>query len=324
MQKLRPRMFTEAESSRAPSNIVLQILIFIAVFIVIALAEGIGATIFALPAMITELLKNGDSNVSFQQSYDAASSVMNDWKIMTATLFCTVFGTLLSIVYCRFIEKRSLGSMGIRKNKAVQHYLQGMLTGLILMSAAVGLSALTGASKISAVSDIHAGIILVYFLGWLVQGMSEEFIFRGYLMNTVGGKHSAAAALAVSSVAFACAHLSNTGISLLAFANLVLFAVFAGLYMICFDDIWGACAIHSIWNFTQGNIFGISVSGTGESSSLLRTAAASSRDWLTGGDFGIEGSIFTTIVLAAASVIIIIKIRKTNSSESAIQPSETV
>lgn len=214
--------------------------------------------------------------------------------------------------------------MGIRKNKAVQHYLQGMLTGLILMSAAVGLSALTGASKISAVSDIHAGIILVYFLGWLVQGMSEEFIFRGYLMNTVGGKHSAAAALAVSSVAFACAHLSNTGISLLAFANLVLFAVFAGLYMICFDDIWGACAIHSIWNFTQGNIFGISVSGTGESSSLLKTAAASSRDWLTGGDFGIEGSIFTTIVLAAASVIIIIKIRKTNSSESAIQPSETV
>lgn len=315
MQKLRPGMFTEAESSRAPSNIVLQILIFIAVFIVIALAEGIGATIFALPAMISELMKNGESTVSFQQSYEAASSVMTDWKIMTAALFCTIFGTILSIVYCRFIEKRPLGSMGMRKSKAVQHYLRGLLTGLILMSAAVGLSALTGASKISVVSDINAGIILVYFLGWLVQGMSEEFIFRGYLMNTIGGKHSAAAALTVSSIAFACAHLSNSGISLLAFANLVLFAVFAGLYMICFDDIWGACAIHSIWNFTQGNVFGISVSGTGEASSFLKTAAASSRSWLTGGDFGIEGSIFTTIVLAAAVIIIIIKIRKASSEK---------
>lgn len=318
MQKLRPKMFAEAESSRAPSNIVLQILIFIAVFIVIALAEGIGTSIFALPAMISELMKNGEATVNFQQSYETASSVMSDWKIMTAMLFCTVFGTILSIVYCRFIEKRSLGSMGMRKSKAVRHYLQGMLTGLILMSAAVGLSALTGAAKISIVSDINAGIILAYFLGWLVQGMSEEFIFRGYLMNTVGGKHSAAAALAVSSVAFACAHLSNSGISLLAFANLVLFAVFAGLYMICFDDIWGACAIHSIWNFTQGNVFGISVSGTGNAASFLRTAAASKNDWLTGGSFGIEGSIFTTIVLAAATVIIIIRIKKSDPAESAV------
>lgn len=314
MHKLRPKMFIEAESSRAPSNIVLQILIFIAVFIVIAFAEGIGTSIFALPAMLAELMKNGEATVSFQQSYDTAESVMNNWKIMTASLYCTVFGTILCIVYCRFIEKRSLGSMGMRKKSALTHYLRGIVTGLVLMSVIAVLTALTGVMKISIVSEINIGIILVYFFGWLVQGMSEEFIFRGYLMNTIGGKHSAASALTVSSIAFALAHITNPGLSILAFINLVLFAVFAGLYMICFDDIWGACAIHSIWNFTQGNIFGISVSGTGEAESLLRTAAVSSRSWLTGGKFGIEGSIFTTIVLAAATVIIILRIRKSQAA----------
>lgn len=313
MQKLRPQMFIEAGNTRAPSNIVLQILIFAAVFCVIAVAEGIGGSIFALPAMISELMKADQSSLDFRQSYDLAASVMKDWKVMVPTLYFTVFGTVLSVVYCRFVEKRSLGSMGIRKKNALKHYLRGFLTGFLLMSVIAGASVLTGTAKISIVSGINAGVILLYFLGWLLQGMSEEFIFRGYLMNTVGGKHSATAALTVSSVAFAAAHLSNTGISLLAFANLVLFAVFAGLYMICFDDIWGACAIHSVWNFTQGNIFGISVSGTGAADSFLRTTAVSSRSWLTGGDFGIEGSIFTTIVLAAATAMVIFRIRKTQT-----------
>lgn len=307
MQISRPKMFTESGSSCAPSNLALQILIFLAVFIVISIAEGVCTSIFAIPAMLSKLLSSGDAAADFQQSYEIAMSVVSDRNVMIPMLFATVFGTVISIIFCRFIEQRPLCSMGIRKEHAVSHYFRGLLTGLILMCLITGLTVLTGAAKISVVSDINFGIILLYFSGWLIQGMSEEFIFRGYLMNTVGGKHSAAAALAVSSVAFALAHITNPGISLLALINLVLFAAFAGLYMICSDDIWGACAIHSIWNFTQGNIFGISVSGNGNCDSILRTAAVSENALLTGGKFGIEGSIFTTIVLAAATAILLIK-----------------
>ena len=304
----RPNMFTESDCSRAPSNPVLQILIFLAVFIVISIAEGICTSVFALPAMLSKLLSSGEAAADFQQSYEIAMSVTSDANVMIPMLFSTVFGTVISIIFCRFIEQRPLSSIGIRREHAVSHYLRGLLTGFILMSLITGLTVLTGAAEISAASDINFGIILLYFSGWLIQGMSEEFIFRGYLMNTIGGKHSAAAALAVSSIAFSLAHISNPGVSPLALINLILFAVFAGLYMICFDDIWGACAIHSVWNFTQGNVFGISVSGNGSCDSILRTTAVSESALLTGGDFGIEGSIFTTIVLAAAAAILLIRL----------------
>jgi hypothetical protein len=79
--------------------------------------------------------------------------------------------------------------------------------------------------------------------------------------------------------------------------------------MIAFDDIWGASAIHFIWNFTQGCFYGISVSGTGDTESIFRTVQVSQNSFLTGGNFGVEGSIFTTITLIIACIPVIIKIK---------------
>lgn len=320
MLKLRPKMFTEAEKTHATSNLALQILIFIAFFFISQLATGTIASFFAMPSMMKEMLNSeafsSGQQITFDQSYDAAMSAMqNNPTVMIASLFATVIGTLLSILYCRSIEHRSYGSMGFRKRKAFPHYLMGLIVGIVMMGAITGISVLTGISDIKTASDIQIGIIILYFFGFLIQGMSEEVIFRGYFMSTLGGKHSAAIAIIVSSLGFAAAHLANPGITALAFVNLTLFGIFAALYIICFDDIWGACAIHSIWNFTQGNIFGISVSGTGEAASVFHTTAVSDKAWLSGGEFGIEGSILTTVVLTAASVIILLRIRKNQSAE---------
>lgn len=319
----KPAMFREAEASRAPSNIVLQILIFLAVFLVIYIAEGIFASVFAVPAMLEAMAEAGvfdpGQTYGFSKAFDAAMSVASDHRVMIPSLFATVFGTIISIIYCRFIEKRSLGSMGMRKKNAFRNYLAGMALGFGLIALIVLVCLACGAIRLEA-EKISIGLIILYFFGFIVQGMSEEFIFRGYLMNTVGGKHSAAAALAVSSVAFSLAHIANPGIGLLALFNIALFGLFAGLYMICFDDIWGACAIHSIWNFTQGHIFGISVSGTGSSegsgTTLLRTITESDNTLITGGSFGIEASIITTAVLLAGCAVVFIKIKKNQAAEA--------
>ena len=135
-------------------------------------------------------------------------------------------------------------------------------------------------------------------------------------MTTVGGYHNPLLAIGISSAAFGLAHSANPGINPLAMLNLILFGVFAALYIILFDDIWGACAIHSVWNFTQGNVYGISVSGSGNTESIFRTTAQSSHSFLTGGKFGIEGSIFTTLVLAAGISLLFLKIKKSASEHS--------
>ena len=313
MLKVRSGMFEESSKSHASPKLISMIVAFIIVFLVMYLFEGIVPSILTVKPMMEEFanmgLKEGET-ISLSESMRVANKVSAPPAIMIPTLISTVFGTIISMVYCRFGEMRSLGSMGVRKRKLVPHYLIGLGIGTVLMTAIVLLSALFGAQKISFCSGVNFGLIGLYWIGWFFQGMSEEFVFRGYLMNTVGGKHNFIIALTVSSLAFALAHAANPGFGPFVLVNLALFAAFAGLYMILTDDIWGGCAIHSIWNCTQGNLYGISVSGTNEMESVMKTVADSDSKLLTGGAFGIEGSIFTTIVLLAASAIVLYLMKK--------------
>lgn len=314
---IKSDILKDAAKSRAPSNIVLQILIFLAVFLTVYIAEGITAGIFIMPDMIKAMYDSGmmsGESYSFSEMYEFTISVATSEKAILATLFCTVFGIAFSLIYCLCIARRPASSIGMRRKGAILHYLTGLFTGAVLMAAIVWLAHLSGACRITVSPDFNEGIIILFLAGFLIQGASEEFIFRGYLMTEIGGRHSPVAAIAISSAAFAAAHCANPGLTVLAFANLMLFAVFAGLYMLLTDNIWGVCAIHSIWNFTQGNLWGIRVSGTGYVESVFHTAQVSSKTWLTGGKFGIEGSIFTTLILTAATaIVIILLIKKTRT-----------
>ncbi len=305
-------LFNEASILKTPKNIPLQILIFIAVFIVIAIAESILSCIYVLPAMFNYL---ADNNVSVSDSnyMDTVLKFQSDTKVMIVSLFSTISATVITMVYCRFIEGRPLSSMGIRKKNLASHYFFGVLTGLVLMSAIVALEVAFGGIKISSFSfKLNYGFFFLYLFGFFFQGMSEEFIFRGYLMNSIGGCGKPVAAIIISSCAFSAAHLLNPGVSPLAVFNLFLFAAFASLWILASDDIWGTCGIHSMWNFAQGNIFGISVSGTGSGEALFSSSSVTSKNFLNGGSFGIEGGIVTTIILIAAigGVLFYIKNKK--------------
>ena len=107
----------------------------------------------------------------------------------------------------------------------------------------------------------------------------------------------------VSSVAFGALHLGNAGIAPLAFINLILFGIFAGVYFIRRGNIWGIAAVHSIWNFAQGNIFGVLVSGNDFGTTIFTSTINENLTILNGGDFGLEGGILTTIVMVAGIVI---------------------
>lgn len=317
--KIKSEMFEESGKSLASPSLPAQIFSFLVIFLIIYVLEAIIPSIVSIEPMMQEMqsqgMLDGTTRISLKNSMATATVISASPRIMIPSLLSTVFGTVTSIVYCRNIEVRPVSSMGVRKRKLIPHYLTGLLTGIAMMSVITMLSVVTGVNSISVCNNINVGIILLYLLGFFVQGMSEEFIFRGYLMTTIGGHHSAVLAVGISAGAFALAHAFNPGFNVPACINLILFGVFAGMYMICFDDIWGVCGIHSVWNFMQGNFYGISVSGTGSTESVFRTTAGTSHDWLSGGEFGIEGSIFTTIVLAGGIVLLILKIRKNQNKK---------
>ena len=98
--------------------------------------------------------------------------------------------------------------------------------------------------------------------------------------------------------------MGNAGVTFLSVLNIILDGVLAGLLFIYTDSIWLVVAQHGTWNYVQGNLLGFQVSGTGADASIFSFTMGSGPDWLTGGAFGAEGSIITTLVLLLSLVIV--------------------
>lgn len=327
MINYRPKVFDEASKSHASKKLYAILLAFIVVMGIILILESIIPAIVSTKPMLEEMNENGylenPDNFNFQESMKLAMKVSSSPSAMIPTLLSTIFGTVTAIFYCRCIEMRPVRSMGARKEGFFSHYITGIITGIILMSAITLLSVALGVNKIEICHGVNYKVIALYLLGFIVQGMSEEFIFRGYLMTTIGGAgYHTGIAVMISAVAFALAHAANPGFGVVPFINLTLFGVFAALHVVVFDNIWGICAIHSIWNFTQGNFYGISVSGSNNTESVFRTTAVSDKAFLTGGEFGIEGSIFTTLILSIVIASSIYLIYKRQQLQQKKQPSQ--
>ena len=83
----------------------------------------------------------------------------------------------------------------------------------------------------------------------------------GWLLQTVTSKLNLSWGIAISSSFFSILHLGNQGVTALSLISIVLVGVLLALYMLKTDNIWGVAALHGAWNFAQGNLVGVAVSG---------------------------------------------------------------
>jgi hypothetical protein len=111
------------------------------------------------------------------------------------------------------------------------------------------------------------------------------------------------AALVISSLLFGLAHLPGQGAGVLTIVITVDAGVlFASAYLLT-RRLWLGIGIHIAWNYTLGSIYSIAVSGH-EAKGLLQ-GTVTGPDWLTGGAYGLEGSVFTLIVLATMAAYLL-------------------
>ncbi|MDE7285532.1 MAG: CPBP family intramembrane metalloprotease, partial [Lachnospiraceae bacterium] len=210
------------------------------------------------------------------------------------------------LLFCKLIQKRNPVTLGFRKKGAFKEYLIGLATGFLVFSAAVLICVVTGAMKIEGISETFGiGMFVLFMLGFMIQGMAEEVLCRGYFLVSLGRRNSMWAAIMLNALAFAALHLLNDGISVLAFANLVLYGVFISIYFIKRGNIWVAGGFHSVWNLAQGNIYGILVSGMGTDCTLLKSMSMENMKIINGGAFGLEGGLAVTIVLLAGTIFLV-------------------
>ncbi len=223
-------------------------------------------------------------------------------------LFSTAAMLVGVLLFCRLAERRSLCSLGFTRRGAVWEYGIGLLGGLGLFGSAVLLCVLTKTLTIQISPErTSPGFLALFLLGFLIQGMAEEVLCRSYLMVSLSRGWPVWVCALLNSLLFSILHLGNDNVSVIALVNIFLFGMFASMLTLRRGSIWMAGAVHSMWNFAQGNLFGIPVSGIQGLPSPLssRLESGTLRELLNGGAFGLEGGLSVTVVLLAGCAVIL-------------------
>ena len=221
-------------------------------------------------------------------------------------LFSFVIILFLFIFWVKVIEKNALSSLGFVKRNWLKYLGWGIMFSLVQMGVIALIYQISGIGsfELNELSLEPILFILGLFPFWLLQGGTEEVATRGWLLTRIAARTNLPLAIAISSSLFGILHMGNAGVTFLSVLNIILDGVLAGLFFIYTDSIWLVVAQHGTWNYVQGNLLGFQVSGTGADASIFSFTMGSGPDWLTGGTFGAEGSIITTLVLLVSLVIV--------------------
>lgn len=235
----------------------------------------------------------------------------------TITLI-TYYGYIIVIgitfLYWKIVRKKALAEMGITKRFG--NYFIGIAAGFLLAGIFALAVMLTGTIKYHGIfHSINFAVILLMFGGFVVQGAMEEILCRGLVLCSLKEKISRTAAIGISTLLFILPHLSTLAegkpvFVLIGILNLILISIIFSLLTIRFHSIWAACGLHSVWNFILFSILGLNLSGNDETAAAVFDIRSEGESILNGGAYGIEASVITAAMLAAAIAAFLLLSRK--------------
>lgn len=226
--------------------------------------------------------------------------------------FCLLLASFIAVGlavlgWVRWVEKRSLASVGLRGERRLKKFLIGLALGIAMMGAVVAAIAVSGGYSVGDLFPAFAspaalGWIALLLAGFTVQASIEEFVFRGWLFSTIMRRWNATAAFILSSAAFTFLHFSPRT-SLLMLAMTFIFSIFACAWVRRSNSIWGVMGWHTGWNWFGGTGFDVPITGLESGLPALAVKLVPvGPAWLNGAGEGPEASVFTLGLLTAASL----------------------
>jgi uncharacterized protein len=213
-----------------------------------------------------------------------------------------VFATYVAGV--RWIERRQPSELITHAGFA--ELAGGVALGLGLFTSVMLLLWIFGAYRFlgwGSVAPLAGGLLVA-----LCAAIIEEIIFRGFLFRLSAKLIGMWGALVLTSVLFGAAHAFNKGATLGSSVAIALEAgVLLGAAYALTQRLWLPIGLHLGWNFAEGSVFGMSVSGGTKKTSLI-VGTLSGPDALTGGAFGPEASIVAVVVCLAAALFLLWRI----------------
>ena len=179
------------------------------------------------------------------------------------TLICVTLTTLVACasvwLLCRYLDKTPFSIVDLRlTSRGVLWFFSMIAAACIIFATTMGIAHLAGVKGIpedSSGDTWWANMILAFGLGFLLQAIPEEIIFRGWLIPSLGNTKLA---VALSVVTFGVIHIVSQGGQqnlVERFIYLIMplgFAFAAAIVRLASHSVWAAIGVHG----------GLHISGT--------------------------------------------------------------
>ena len=250
--------------------------------------------------MVIALTATGYLAAGFLADDDAGPGM----KIVVTLIFgcITIIGGLFLF---RCLYGQTHRQLGMIFKKCAPDLLHGAVVGALSMSLIFTLLLLTGQVRVTQIdlSKLISLTIIVEIGSLSVFAFSEELLTRGLMMTAMKTTRNKYIIFIVPAFLFSLFHFLNPGVTFVSFFNTFLAGLLLAYLFIKSGKLWLPAGFHIMWNFVQGDLFGMNVSG-GEAYAVFHTQIIGANRLLTGGEYGPEGGIFVTGVLVAGFIYV--------------------
>jgi WD40 repeat protein/membrane protease YdiL (CAAX protease family) len=243
----------------------------------------------------------------FRQTIEAAGrpARLSFLKILTGCAVVLVVD-LSYRAYVRWIERRPTTELA--PARVLPEVSAGSVIGALLFTATIGI--LWALGWYAVVGRNSWTVLLIALAPQLATAYMEEVITRGILFRIIEASLGSWLALLITAALFGLAHALNPHATALAVVAIALEAgiMLAAAFMVT-RRLWLPIGIHFAWNYAQGTVFGVAVSGN-EVQGFWQ-GELSGPEWLSGGAFGAEASLVAVLLcLLVGGLMLVLAVRR--------------
>lgn len=182
----------------------------------------------------------------------------------------------------------------------------GCLFGFCEICMLIGLIATFSGYSFGSLAE-HGAAIAKWALFWglffVVVGLCEEFLFRGYTLYTLAQGIGFWPAAVLLSLAFGAVHIHNSGEGWVGVAGVAFVGLFWSFTLKRTGSLWFALGMHAAFDFGETFLFSVPDSGM-IFPGHLSNATLHGPHWITGGSAGPEASVFDFLILAVFFLVV--------------------
>ncbi|MBP6013985.1 MAG: CPBP family intramembrane metalloprotease [Alphaproteobacteria bacterium] len=253
-----------------------------------------------------------------QMGYPSGSKL--PFIVLGAVNFVAMFvpAVLLTLI----MDRKSPMAMGLQGRGSVADFLTGGVVGGFIFLCALTAAVFGGWASIDmSFAGFSMMAMALGAIGTTLAAAGEEVMLRGYVLQELMGKFSTAASVIASSLFFTALHanaLIGNEMAAIGALNIFLASILLSLAYLATRTLWLPIGIHAGWNFVQGPLLGINVSGN-DLGTGWDPVTLSGPPMMTGGTFGFEGSLLG-IIGPATGIAMVVLMRRRQSGRAGVPP----